>query len=236
MAKHKFFITGTNTDVGKTLVSCGLLQKARELGLRTSAIKPVAAGCEKTSEGLRNGDALALQQAMTLELPYSQINPVALAEPIAPHIAAQREGKALSVARLAGFCNGVLMQPADFTLLEGAGGWRVPLNPSETLAHLAIQLRLPVVMVVGMTLGCLNHALLTAEAIQKDGLMLAGWVANRIDPAMSCYEENLATLKALLPAPCVGEVPYLSEADDCINAAKKVAGHLDLQLLLGEVS
>ncbi|WP_439134532.1 dethiobiotin synthase, partial [Pseudomaricurvus sp.] len=127
MAKHKFFIAGTCTDVGKTLVACGILEKARQQGLTTAAVKPVAAGCEQTDEGLRNGDALALQDAMTMELAYEQVNPVAFEPPIAPHIAAMQEDKQLSVVRLAGFCSGVLMQPSDLALVEGAGGWRVPL-------------------------------------------------------------------------------------------------------------
>ncbi len=228
MAKHKFFIAGTDTDVGKTLVACGLLEKARQQGLTSVAVKPVAAGCELTDEGLRNGDALSLIDAMSESLPYAQVNPVALEPPIAPHIAAMQVGKQLSVIRLAGFCSGVLIQPCDLALVEGAGGWRVPLNPRETLANLAQELELPVVMVVGMKLGCINHALLTAEAIQRDGLKLAGWVANRIDADMSCYDENMMTLRTLLQAPCLGEVPHLTHPD---KAA--VADFLDLNLLLG---
>lgn len=227
MAKKKFFITGTDTDVGKTLIATGLLHAAAAAGLTTAAIKPVAAGCELTADGLRNADALALMEAMTLELPYEEVNPVALAAPIAPHIAAKQENKLLAVSRLAGFCNGVLMAPCDLVLVEGAGGWRVPLNQGETLAHLAMTLKLPVILVVGMKLGCINHALLTAEAIKRDGLVLAGWVANRVDPDMSCYEENLLTLQTLLQAPCLGDVPFLSEPD-----AAQVAGHLNIQAVL----
>ncbi|MYM64266.1 dethiobiotin synthase [Pseudomaricurvus sp. HS19] len=229
MAKKKFFIAGTDTDVGKTLIACGLLEKARQQGLRTAAIKPVAAGCEETPDGLRNSDALALQAAMTSEFDYSEVNPVALRSAIAPHIAAQQEGRVLSAARLAGYCQGLFMAPADLLLVEGAGGWRVPLNPRENLSQLAQELQLPVVLVVGMKLGCLNHALLTAEAIQRDGLVLAGWVANRVDPDMNCYEENVATLKGLLKAPCLGEVPHLAEADAVVAAQ-----YLSLEPLLGE--
>jgi dethiobiotin synthetase len=230
MAKHKYFIAGTDTDAGKTLIACAILEKARQQGLATAAIKPVAAGCERINDELRNGDALALQDAMTLELPYEQINPVAFEAPIAPHIAALQQGRNLSVARLAGFCNGVLGLSCDLALVEGAGGWRVPLNPRETLANLAVELQVPVILVVGMKLGCISHALLTVEAIARDGLTLAGWVANRIDADMSCYEENLMTLRSLIPAPCLGDVPFLAEA-----TSTAAANHLDLSPLLGHV-
>jgi dethiobiotin synthetase len=227
MARKKFFIAGTDTDVGKTLIACGLLEAANNAGLRTLAIKPVAAGCEQTPDGLRNSDALALMAAMSLDLDYAEVNPVAFADPIAPHIAAQRATRSLSVARLAGFCNGVMMLPADFMLVEGAGGWRVPLNLRETMADLPRTLNLPVILVVGMRLGCINHALLTAEAIKRDGLTLAGWVANRLDPDMSCYADNIETLQALIRAPLLGQVPYLAAPD---RAA--VAAHLDIAPLL----
>ena len=223
----KFFVAGTDTDAGKTLVASGLLEAANRQGLSTVAIKPVAAGCEQTEQGLRNSDALILQQVMSASLPYEQVNPIALEPPIAPHIAAQQIGKSLRVAQLAGFCRGVMMQPSDFLIIEGAGGWRVPLNDRETLADLAKELQMPVILVVGMKLGCISHALLTVEAIQRDGLPLAGWVANRIDPDMRCYEENLATLKSLIPSYFLGEVPHLPEAN-----AKSSADHLDISPLI----
>ena len=172
-----FFITGTDTEVGKTAISCALLAAAAARGLRTAAVKPVAAGCD--SDG-RNEDALQLLAVMTEQLDYEQVNPVALAEPIAPHIAAEREGRRLQAGRLAGLCRGVMLGGAELVLVEGAGGWRVPLGPRETLADLAVQLQAEVVLVVGMRLGCINHALLTAEAVQRDGLRLAGWVANQL--------------------------------------------------------
>lgn len=213
MAKQTYFVTGTDTDAGKTLMACGLLEKARRQGMSTVAVKPVAAGCEQTESGLRNNDALLLQNAMTLALPYEQVNPIAFEPPLAPHIAAMREGKSLSVERLEGFCRGVTFQSCDLALVEGAGGWLVPLNPRETLADLAKALKAPVILVVGMKLGCINHALLTVQAIARDGLPLAGWVANKIDPNMGAYEENLMTLKALIDAPLLGEVPFLSDAN-----------------------
>lgn len=210
MAKA-FFIAGTDTDVGKTVIAAGLLAAANAAGLSTAALKPVAAGCEETSEGLRNADALLLQSTMSLPLHYDEINPVALREPIAPHIAAARAGRRLSVTRLAGFCRGVLGRRADFTLVEGAGGWRLPLGGGEFLSQLAVELQLPVILVVGLRLGCLNHALLSAEAIVRDGLPLAGWVGNGCGPDMAAQEENIATLHALLPAPCLGIVPRLAQ-------------------------
>ena len=210
MTKKTFFVTGTDTGVGKTLMSAGLLLAAKERGLSTAALKPVAAGCEVTAEGLRNDDALLLQSVITQSLAYEQINPIALEPAIAPHIAAQQARRVLSVDRLAGFCRGVLNQ-ADFTLVEGAGGWRVPLNSAETLADLARTLQLPVILIVGIRLGCINHAMLTVEAIARDGLPLAGWVANIIDPDMPCQQENIVSLQQRLAAPCLGVVPYLGQ-------------------------
>ncbi len=225
MAKHAFFITGTDTDAGKTLVATGLLAAARARGLSSAGLKPVAAGCEPSELGLRNSDALLLHAQTSIDLAYEQINPVALVAPIAPHIAAQQEKRNLSADRLAGFCRSSL-RLADFTLVEGAGGWRVPLNPSETLADLARVLHLPVIMVVGMRLGCINHALLTAEAIRNDGLKLAGWVANVRDADMPALQENIDTLVARLPAPCLGVVPALAQPQ-----ADTVATYLNLDLL-----
>ncbi|RYY03849.1 MAG: dethiobiotin synthase [Gammaproteobacteria bacterium] len=215
--KKAFFITGTDTNVGKTLVAAGLLVAAKNKGLTTAALKPVAAGCEKTDEGLRNSDALLLQSVITQPLAYEQINPYALEAAIAPHIAAQQEKRSLSVDRLSGFCRGVLSS-ADFTLLEGAGGWRVPLNARETLADLAKNLQLPVIIVVGVRLGCINHALLTFEAIVRDGLPVAGWVANCVDPDMPVLQENIDSLRARLPIPCLGVVPFLADQSPAVVA------------------
>ena len=227
MSKKAFFITGTDTDAGKTLVATGLLAAARQRGLSTLGLKPVAAGCVRGEQGLRNSDALALQAQTSIGLVYEQINPIALEAAIAPHIAAQREKRTLSADRLAGFCRSSLNQ-ADFTLVEGAGGWRVPLNPRETLADLAQILRLPVVLVVGMRLGCITPALLRVEAIRHDGLPLAGWVANVLDADMPALQENIDSLAQRIPAPCLGVVPRLAEA-----SAEAAAVHLDISLLLG---
>ncbi len=224
-----YFVTGTDTEIGKTTIAAGLLRAARRQGLSTAAAKPVASGCDQTPDGLRNGDALALLGECSLPFRYEEVNPLAFAPAIAPHLAAREAGVDLSVAALAAPVRQVLARGADFTLVEGAGGWRVPLAGAETLSDLPIALGLPVVLVVGVRLGCINHALLTVEAILRDGLVLAGWVANVVDPATSRLEENLATLAERLPAPCLGRVPRLAEA-----TPEAVADHLDLAALVGE--
>lgn len=221
-----YFITGTDTDVGKTTVAAGLLQAARAAGLSTAAGKPVASGCEVTPEGLRNADALALMAQCTLALSYEEVNPVAFEPAIAPHIAAREAGVALTVQGLLTPMQRILSQRADFTLIEGAGGWRVPLSGQDSLSDVAQGLDLPVILVVGVRLGCISHALLTAEAIAQDGLQLAGWVANIIDPKTSRLEENLATLAERLPAPCLGRVPKLKSP-----TPEAVAQYLELDLL-----
>lgn len=194
-----FFITGTDTEVGKTWVSCRLLERAREAGLSCYGLKPIAAGCEDTADGLRNEDALNLMASSSLSLPYELVNPVALKAAIAPHIAARQEGRRISLSQLAGYVRGALSShPADLVLVEGAGGWRVPLNDQEMLSALAVELNLPVIQVVGMKLGCISHALLTAEAIQADGLRYTGTVANCFGE-MDVREENLITLRQHLP-------------------------------------
>lgn len=221
-----FFIAGTDTDAGKTTVACGLLHAARQAGLSTAAAKPVASGCEATPAGLRNGDALALLGECSLALDYAEVNPFAFAPAIAPHLAAREVGVELNVAALLAPVRKVLARGADFTLVEGAGGWRVPLAGRENLSDLAVALGLPVILVVGVRLGCINHAVLTAEAIARDGLELAGWVANIVDPRTARLDENLATLAERLPAPCLGRIPRLPEASPAA-----VAAHLELGAL-----
>lgn len=222
--RHRLFIAGTDTEVGKTVVATALLGAANKAGLTTAGVKPVAAGCDPDGT---NEDARALIEAMSLEIPYQQVNPIALEEAIAPHIAARHENRRMSVSQLAGYCQGVLSLGADVTVVEGAGGWRVPLNHRETLADLARELQLDVVMVVGMQLGCINHALLSVEAIQRDGLRLAGWVANRVDPEMPCFEENLESLQQRIHAPLLGNIPRVDGAD----AGKAAVEYLDTSTL-----
>ncbi|OEC34617.1 dethiobiotin synthetase [Pseudomonas cuatrocienegasensis] len=222
-----FFVTGTDTEIGKTTIAAGLLHAARQRGLSTAAAKPVASGCVMSADGLRNDDALALLGECTLTLRYEEVNPLAFAPAIAPHLAAREAGVVLDVAALQGPVQRVLDKDADFTLVEGAGGWRVPLAGTATLSDLVISLQLPVILVVGVRLGCINQALLTAEAIARDGLLLAGWVGNVVDPHTARLEENLATLAERLPAPCLGRVPRLAAA-----TPELVAGYLDLSALV----
>lgn len=230
MAKA-YFITGTDTDVGKTTIAVGLLAAANGRGLTTAAIKPVASGCERTPDGLRNADALLLQRTMSLPLDYDEVNPIALEPAIAPHLAAEQVGVRISAMQLAGICRGVLMQRADLTLIEGAGGWRVPLNARELLSELPKLLQLPVIMVVGIRLGCINHALLTAEAIARDGLYLAGWVANICSPDVSSIAESIATISGYLRAPCLGEVPYLQQQKQQQPKPEAIADYLHCEPL-----
>lgn len=224
--KRAYFVTGTDTDAGKTTVAAGLLHAARQAGYSTAAVKPVASGCTPTPEGLRNSDAMALWAECSLPLGYEDVNPFAFAPAIAPHVAAREAGVSLSVEAVAACIGAVLGADAGFTLVEGAGGWRVPLNGEAMLSALPVRLDLPVILVVGVRLGCINHALLTAEAIRADGLVVAGWVANLIDPDMSRRDETLASLDAHLGAPCLGRVPWLETA-----SAEAVARHFDLRLL-----
>lgn len=200
--KELFFITGTDTGVGKTYVACQLLRAAQQRGSTTLGLKPLAAGAEKIDGEWRNEDALLLQQAATVKLPYASINPFCFELAAAPHLAAQKAGVALSAITIAQNVRSVLdASDFDYCVIEGAGGWRVPLNETETFADVVKLLKIPVILVVGMKLGCINHAVLTAEAIKADGLTLHGWVANDLGNPMPLLAENIATLEKLLPAP-----------------------------------
>lgn len=223
---NAYFVTGTDTGVGKTVVAVGLLHAARRAGLTTIGLKPVAAGADSERGGVTgNGDALALQDAATLDLDYATVNPVLLSRPLAPHIAAERDGVRIDVADLATRYRAAVGNDADLVVVEGAGGWLVPLNDMETMADLVVELGLPVILVVGMRLGCLNHALLTSVAIRDAGLRLAGWVANCHDGDMEALADNVDALRARLPAPLLGRIPLL-------GAAKDAADHLDLGVVV----
>ncbi len=227
MAKHTYFVTGTDTGVGKTMASAAILEAAKAAGKRTLGMKPIASGCDQTPDGLRNEDALALQKAMTESLAYDLINPVTLEPAIAPHVAAAQAGKTITAQRLIGFCRGLQMRPADLMLVEGAGGWRVPLNDRETFAAVPRELEMPVILVVALKLGSINHAMLTAEAIRADGLRIAGWVANRPEQEpMSCERETLEYLLNHLGAPCLGVLPWVASGDPA-----ELAVNLELQSL-----
>lgn len=207
-----FFVTGTDTGVGKTFASTVLLHALRTQGQRAMGMKPVASGCEYTPQGWRNEDALALQAASDPRPPYDDLNPVALPEPLAPEIAAREAGMDIRLSSLlAAFVR--LRAQADVVVVEGVGGWAAPLSSTLDQHHLVRALELPVVMVVGLRLGCLNHARLTARAIVDDGAKLLGWIANDIDPHMARQDENFELLKRRIQAPCWGRLPHAPGAD-----------------------
>jgi len=205
----RWFITGTDTEVGKTVATCALLQAARKAGLRTAGYKPVASGCEITPDGIRNSDALALQRNSSVPLQYSQVNPLAFIEPTSPHIVSATENRPIHFSTLSAGLR-ELEQQAEWIAVEGAGGWFTPLSTRQTYADWVVSEQLPVILVVGIKLGCINHALLTAAAIRMNGLRLAGWIANNIAPPGQHHQAYLDTLHQRLHAPCLGEIPYLS--------------------------
>lgn len=212
------FVTGTDTGVGKTLVACALLRRLAADGASTVGMKPVAAGCEQTPAGRTNEDVEALIAASTVRADPALVNPYALREAIAPHLAAAHESVRIDLEHLVA-CYTRLAGIARWVVVEGVGGFRVPLNESHDAADLARMLALPVVLVVGMRLGCLNHATLTREAIASRGLGLAGWVANRIDPAMARCDENIEFLRRALDAPFLGEIPHVEHAEGRLQTA-----------------
>lgn len=195
-----FFITGTDTDVGKTFVSVAMINEYNKQNLKTFGIKLIASGCHKNKEGvLVNDDALALQQVASIKRPYNIVNPFAFKQPIAPHLAGGPLHKDEVIIKL----QSSLQAEADINIIEGAGGWSVPLNEESLISDVIVALKIPVILVVGMRLGCINHAILSANAIINSGAILKGWVANCIDPDMLALHENIETLKQWLPAPCL---------------------------------
>jgi len=220
----KLFITGTDTEAGKTLATCALLHAIRARGETAVGLKPVASGAERTAEGLRNEDGLALLGASSPGFSYDQINPLVLEPAIAPHIAAEDVQLDLTVERLLA---GVTPGPtADWRLVEGVGGWRVPLSSRETMEDLALALNYPVILVVALRLGCLSHALLTADRIRQVGLPLVGWIASEPNPEQSRRDENFATLEQWLPAPCLGRLPYAERPDPAVMADRLNLSHM----------
>jgi len=218
------FVTGTDTGIGKTVVSAALLAALNLAGVRAAGMKPIASGCGQTANGRRNDDSLALMAQSAGAADYALVNPYAFADPIAPHLAARAEGVEIRLDPiLAAFA--ALSTNADCLVVEGVGGWAVPLSPTLMQADLARALNLPVILVVGLRLGCINHALLSARAIAADGCQLVGWIGNRIDPELACAEENIATLRERLPAPCLGVLPFAQLPD-----AVELAGHLGAAL------
>jgi dethiobiotin synthetase len=226
------FVTGTDTEIGKTLVSCALLRGFAKAGLSAAAMKPIAAGAYFSAEdGMwHNEDADQLDAAAGALLPPEVRTPYLLKAPAAPHIVAEQEGRTLAIGPIVD-CHREALRRADVVVVEGVGGFRVPIDHNHDTAHLAVALGLPVVLVVGMRLGCINHALLTAEAIVSRGLRLAGWVANRVDPAMHFADENVDTIRAWLDreygTPLLGTVPHLAPP-----SAEIAATYLDMATLL----
>lgn len=218
----RVFVTGTDTGIGKTLASCTLLHALRAQGLRAVGMKPLASGCEPTSDGLRNEDALALLAASDPKPDYTDLNPYALPLPLAPELAARDAGIEVALApMLVAYAR--LAAQADAVVVEGVGGWAAPLAPNLDQADLVRALELPVILVVGLRLGCLNHAYLSARAIQADGCRLVGWIGNGIDPDMDRIDDNRALLAARIPAPCLGWLPWQARP-----ASAALAGHLRL--------
>lgn len=224
------FITGTDTGIGKTRIAAGLLTALQRRGLTTAAMKPVASGCFAGADGLRNEDALTLMEHATQAVPYRDVNPYALAEPIAPHLAAADAGIEIDIPRLTDIYQR-LAACVDCVVVEGVGGWLVPLGRRTTVADLAGALGLSVVLVVGIRLGCLNHALLTADAIGATDLRLAGWVANLVEPDCPRVADNIEALRQRLRAPLLGTVPFREILD-----AREVAACLEPDALIWRVA
>ena len=206
------YVSGTDTGIGKTLASSTLLHALRGHSLRAVGMKPVASGCERLDGAWKNADALALQAAGERGIAYADINPFALEHPLAPELAARDAGIEVSMPPILE-AHARLAAQADALIIEGVGGWAAPLSASLMQADLVHALRLPVLLVVGLRLGCLNHALLSARAIAADGAHLAGWIASHVDPAMARVDDNIAMLRARMPAPCWGVLPHVPDAD-----------------------
>lgn len=217
--RRSLFVTGTDTGVGKTLITAALLRVLREGGHCVAGMKPIAAGSMAGPEGPANEDALLLQAESSARHPYGDVNPWLFEPAVAPHIAAAEAGIAIDLARIAA-AHARLAAAADVVLAEGAGGFLVPLDAHRSCAEIPALLRMDVILVVGLRLGCLNHALLTVEAIAARGLALAGWVGNHIDPGFARMQSNVDTLAARIAAPCLGIIPHMPEPDVSAAAAR----------------
>lgn len=226
----RYFVTGTDTGVGKTTISCAILFLFNKVGQSTIGCKPIASGCDMTQKGLVNSDALMLQKYSSLEFPYQFVNPISLAPAIAPHIAAQKINKIYTVKQLISNISLIINCKADLILIEGAGGWQVPLNDKETLADFATELDVPVILVVGIRLGCINHALLTQADMQRKKITIAGWVANVIDENMEVIDENIDSLQKRIDAPFLGAIPFLASPE-----IENIAKYININRLINEV-
>jgi dethiobiotin synthetase len=225
MTAHGFFITGTDTETGKTWFTLALMRAFQAGGMTVAGMKPVASGCEETAAGLRNADALSLQAQSSTAHEYATINPYAFKPPIAPHIAAAQADSEIDINHIANVYT-ALSKQADVVIVEGIGGWRVPLTGGASLVDLVRILNLPVILVVGLRLGCINHTLLTAETIITDELNLAGWAACQINSSYLETDRTLHTLAESVPAPLLGVLPYLQTFD-----VEVLAKQINLDLL-----
>ena len=223
---YYFYVTGTDTGVGKTVVSCTLLHAFRQQGLRAAGMKPVASGCTWSTQEWQNEDALELQKASGLALDYAEVNPYALVHPVAPEIAAKKDGVTIKLSCLQA-AYAYLTSQADAVIVEGVGGWAASLAEGLDQADLVQAFDVPVILVVGLRLGCLNHARLSASMIVANGCRLSGWIASEVDPEMQCREENLILLKKYLHAPYLGCLPYCSQPDP-----SNLTQYLDITMLL----
>ena len=223
----RLFVTGTDTEIGKTVVASGLIRAGVKAGYRTAGLKPVAAGCETIDGALMNDDARQLKLTSNVELDYATINPIALEPAIAPHIAATQAGVSISSRVLKTHYERNLPDDVDLAVFEGAGGWFVPLNEYETFEDFALAMKLEIVLVVGMKLGCINHALLTVKAIKSCGLNLVGWIANFPLPSMEAAEANLETLLQRIDEPLLGVVPHMDRLD-----AEEVAKQINIKAIM----
>jgi dethiobiotin synthetase len=213
------FVAGTDTGIGKTLAGASLLAALNARGQRAVGMKPVASGCAAGALGLRNDDAESLIAHSAGNPDYALVNPYALPEAVAPHLAARAAGVEIRLEPIVAACAALRAQ-ADTIVVEGVGGWAVPLSATLMQCDLVRALDLPVILVVGLRLGCLNHALLSARAIEADGCRLAGWIGNRIDPAMARADDNLATLRERLAAPCLGVLPSVARPEPRLLATR----------------
>lgn len=212
-----FFVTGTDTGIGKTWVTLGLMEYKKRQGYRVAGMKPIASGAKRYCNALRNNDAVKIQRQCSIELPYSTVNPYVFEPPVSPHIAASLAGVFINLEEIQKIYQSIRKQ-VDCLFVEGVGGWNVPLDREFVVSDLAKLLNIPVILVVGLRLGCLNHASLTYEAIKSSGAVCAGWVANQVDSEYLYINENIATLKDKFSAPLLGFVPFMQEYDLSLTA------------------
>lgn len=210
----KLFVTGTDTNVGKTYISVGLLEKFTKIGLTTLGMKPLASGGYKENGKLINQDAVNLMKASSIQVGYELVNPFVFEQAVAPHIAAEQENCYLTKKKIERVILRTLGITSDVIIIEGIGGWYTPINKNELMADVVTSLKLPIILIIGLKLGCLNHSILTALAIKRTKLPFIGWIGNCVDPDMQAMSDNIESLKSLISVPCLGVVPYHHKLDN----------------------